>query len=505
MSTAERLGLSAALALGVLVRLLPVLGAAGPVGDGGLFHAMVYDIRAAGLAVPSTTSYNDLEIPFVYPPLGLLAAAVVGEVTGASTLDLLRWLPFLLSIAVLAAFAWVAWRVLPPVAAVGASFAFGLMPHAYDWVIAGGGLTRGLGLLFALLAMGVASRPGGWRPAPIVAGVLLGAALLSHPQAAIAGVIGCAVLSWPGSWRPWVLDAAIAAAVAVLVSLPWLVAVVGSHGIAALTSPANRFEPLIGLIRMANLRFSGAPFMDVAVVAGVVGVLVALVRGPRRVPLFLALVYLAGAGGGEFLAATPWALAAGIGIAALARILLPADSPRRSRRYAAAGIAGAAVFLALVGSLGSVAEGSSKLHALSTGHLEAMDWLAENTDPDAAVLVPTAAVWGDDEVSEWLPALGRRHSIGTVQGSEWLGAQRFEERLAVHEALRDCAGSTAACYAEIDPRAVLFIPKGQLGGPFSPGDCCPALRATVEGAGYRILYDGPGATIAEPGGAQEGG
>lgn len=504
MSTAERFGLFVAMALGVLVRLLPILGAAGPVGDGGLIHAMIEDLRASGLAIPAVTSYNDLDIPFVYPPAAMLGAAAIGEATGASTFELLRWVPLLLSIAGLAAFAWLAWRILPPIAAIGATFAFALMPHAYDWVIAGGGVTRGSGLLFALLAMAVASRPGTWRWAPVAAGLLLGAALLSHPQAAIAGVIGCAVLSWHGDVRPWARNAAIAGAVAVAISLPWLIGVIATNGIGSLTSPANRFEPLVGLIRMTNLRFSGAPFMDVAAVVGVVGVLVAVVRGPRRVPLFLLLIYLAGAGGGDFLAATPWALAAGTGIAALVEVATPRHSSGRVRRYAAAAIGAVAIFLALVGSLASGAEGSSKLHALSADHHRAMAWLADNTDADAAVLVPTAGVWGDDEVSEWLPALGHRHSIGTVQGSEWLGAEAFEARLAVHQRIRDCAGSTIACYTEIDPSATVFIPKGQLGGPFSPGDCCPALRESLASAAYQVLYDGPGATIAAPDGAQEG-
>jgi hypothetical protein len=74
VSTAERLGLGVALAMGVLVRMLPVLGAAGPLGDGGLIHAMVEDLRASGLAVPPTTTYNELDIPFVYTPAALLAA-----------------------------------------------------------------------------------------------------------------------------------------------------------------------------------------------------------------------------------------------------------------------------------------------------------------------------------------------------------------------------------------------------------------------------------------------
>jgi hypothetical protein len=127
-----------------------------------------------------------------------------------------------------------------------------------------------------------------------------------------------------------------------------------------------------------------------------------------------------------------------------------------------------------------------------------MAWLADNVDGGARVLVPVAGVWGDDEMSEWLPALAGRRSIGTVQGSEWLGAEGFEAQLAVHNAIRDCTGSTVGCYADVDRTALLFIPKGPLAGPFSPGDCCPALRESVDGNGYEVIYDGPGATIARP-------
>ena len=281
------------------------------------------------------------------------------------------------------------------------------------------------------------------------------------------------------------------------IALPWLVGVVATHGIDALLTPSNRFEPLTGLIRLGNLRFSGAPFMDVFAVAGAVGVLVATLRGPRRVPLLLLLTYLAGAGGGEFLAAVPWALACGIGLEAIVRVAEPSvRAPARRALVAAA--AAVVLFLALIGSLGSVADGSSKLHSLNADHLDAMAWLAANTEEEANVLVPVAGVWGDDEMSEWLPALAQRQSIGTVQGSEWLGVETFEAQLATHNAIRDCSGSTVACYASVDPTALLFIPKGQLAGPFSPGDCCPALRETVEAEGYRVIYDGPGATIAEP-------
>lgn len=498
VSRAERFALGIGLALGVLVRIIPVMGAAGAVGDGGLFHAMIEDVRGAGLTIPAVTSYNDLDIPFVYPPLAIFAAALVGEATGASTLTLVSVLPLVISISTLIAFAWLAWRVLPPVAATAATFAYALMPHAYDWVIAGGGLTRGAGLLAAVVAMALAAerRPAPLRT-PLLAGIALGLAFLSHPQAAIFGVIGCLVLSWSGPIASWARNAAIAGAAAVVVVLPWLIGVVSTHGIEALTNAAYRFEPVVGLIRMVNLRFSGAPFMDVFAVVGAAGLLVAALRGPRRIPLLLLLTYIAGSGGGDFLAAVSWALACGIGAAALIRVAMPEESAR-TRRLLVSGAAAVVLFLALIASLGSAADGSSKLHALTRPQLDAMAWLAEHADPGASVLVPTAGVWGDDEVSEWLPALALRHSVGTVQGSEWLGVDGFTGQLATHDAIRDCAGATVACYADVAPEALIFIPKGQLGGPFSPGDCCPALRETLAGHGYEVVYDRAGATIAAP-------
>ena len=127
-----------------------------------------------------------------------------------------------------------------------------------------------------------------------------------------------------------------------------------------------------------------------------------------------------------------------------------------------------------------------------------MGWIADNLPTDARVIVPTDEVWGFDDIGEWLPALAERQAIGTVQGSEWLGPAGFDAQLSTHSAIRDCAGSTAACYASIDTGAVIFVPKGQLNGIFSPQDCCPALRSTLTDAGYEVVYDGAGATIAVP-------
>jgi hypothetical protein len=501
-STTERLGVGLALAVGVVVRVAPIAGATNVVGDGGLILSMVDDLRASGLALPATTTYNGLEIPFMYPPLGLLAAAAMGEALGVSTIDLLRWLPLAFSVGCLAAFAWVAWRALPPLASVGATLAYALMPSAYGWLVAGGGLTRALGLLLALLAAGlVANRAGDpLRRTAILAGALLGLSALTHPQAAIFGVLACAVLSWRRPIGTWLLRLVIAVTSALILMLPWIVWVLGTQGFDSLLSSGHRLDPLVGVIRMLNLRFSAAPFMDVVGVAGVVGLLVSVARREFRLPILLVATYLAGSGGGEFLAAVPWALLAGSGVASLVgvgRAAMAGAHPGTARRLVIA-MGSLALFLALIGSFGSNADRSSKLHPLAADQIAAMQWLAEHTPESSSVIVPTDEVWGYDEMSEWLPALARRHSIGTVQGSEWLGKAGFEAQLDSHHAILRCVGSTAGCYRSIDPDAVVFVPKGQLAGPFSPGDCCPALRESLAGNGYRIIYDGPGATIAQP-------
>jgi hypothetical protein len=503
VSSAERFALGVALGIGVLVRVAPVVGAGSVVGDGGFLMAMIEDIRAAGLSLPTSTSYNDLGIPFVYPPGALFGAAVIGEGFAIPTIELLRWGPLLVSIGCLGAFAWLALRTLNPAAAAGATLAYGLMPSAYGWLVAGGGLTRGAGLAFALLAAGlVPAMPGRaptWRAAA-GAGVLLGLSALSHPQSAIFGVLACAVLSWQPPARDWLTRVAVAASAAVVVVLPWLIWVVASGNPDALIGAAGRLEPVIGLIRLVNLRFSAAPFMDVVAIAALAGLVTSLARRRFRIPILLVLVYVVGAGGGEFLAAPIWALLAGTGILSLAFLARRAlsDASEPVSRALIAATAAVALFLALIGSLGSSTDGSSKLHPLEPERIASMAWLRDNLPPGAVVLVPSDEVWGFDDIGEWLPAIAERHSVGTVQGSEWLGADAFEGQVRRHVQIRSCAGSTAECYAALDPAAVIYVPKGQLNGLFSPGDCCPALRSTLEDSGYSIVYDGPGATIALP-------
>jgi hypothetical protein len=79
---------------------------------------------------------------------------------------------------------------------------------------------------------------------------------------------------------------------------------------------------------------------------------------------------------------------------------------------------------------------------LNESNILAMEWLRDNTDETDSILVfpPSEAnrYWWNDFISEWLPALSERESLTTVQGYEWIPSI-FEERVKSYTELRNCS------------------------------------------------------------------
>ena len=174
--------LAAVVALGAAVRLPALLQSTFPLGDGGLFAAMVDDLRAAHYALPMETSYNGGGIPYVYPPLAFYLAAAVVDLTHVTTLSVLRWVPFIANLLTALAVAWLGLRLTRSRAVAGwAATLFVLLPDSFAWLIMGAGLTRSLGLLLTVSALalfvGVLRGPGAWRV--LAAGMVAGATPLA--------------------------------------------------------------------------------------------------------------------------------------------------------------------------------------------------------------------------------------------------------------------------------------------------------------------------------------
>ena len=88
VANAPLVAVAVAFVTGTAIRAYYVLRESFPVNDGGMFYAMARDIQSAGYLLPRYTDYNGGEIPFVYPPLTLYAAALGDALTPASLLDM---------------------------------------------------------------------------------------------------------------------------------------------------------------------------------------------------------------------------------------------------------------------------------------------------------------------------------------------------------------------------------------------------------------------------------
>src|SRR6266542_303859 len=148
-----------ALFLGTFIRFNVTLLANFPINDGGMFAVMVDDLKTSHYLLPAFTTYNHLNIPFAYPPLGFYLGRIASDLFGWSASQTLRWVPAFFASLSVPAFYWLARRLLKNkyYAALSTLF-FALMPRAFSWYVVGGGLTRSPGQLFMLLTLATVVR-----------------------------------------------------------------------------------------------------------------------------------------------------------------------------------------------------------------------------------------------------------------------------------------------------------------------------------------------------------
>lgn len=475
--------------LGLAIRLTYTLDSDFPLHDGGLFAFMAIELRENGFAIPATTAYNDLDIPFVYPPLGLYLVAALSLLPGVEISSIMRWMPLLFSGATIFAFAYLAKVLLPPFPAIAATFAFAVVPAGFVWLIMGGGVTRGPGMVFAILALAILARflrePTRER---LIAGVAFGGlTLLAHPAAGFFAVLGALVLF--GHARP----AAPAARGTVLmmagwvaVAAPWWIAMLARHGVApflaSLGSGSSQVDELFALIGWSA---SGEPLFPIVASLGLVGVLTSLAR--RQ---FAFVVWLAAASFAPIAfigSAIPLALLAGIGLDQARRAEI---GSRAARRIAV----GALSYAAAASALASHGE----LVGLSPDERAAMSWVSEETPESARFLVVSGQPWGFDRTAEWFPTLAARPSVATPQGTEWLPGG-LAHRSGLAGRARFCSGRESSCVEGL--RSDVFFDYVYLPGQrarFDPRPvlCCPVLAESLRrDTRYELVYEAPGALV----------
>jgi hypothetical protein len=371
--------------IGGLVRFASVIGASFPVGDGGLFATMIEDLRAAGFALPTFTTYNGGDIPFAYPPLGLY----LGAILPFDPLTTLQWIPAVLATAAIVPLYFAAERAHSTVAGLAAAAFYALAPFGWFWLVQGGGLTRALAMLLALTALALAL-----RGRAVLTGVAGGLAALTHPETAIfAAVAVLAVFAFARAWR----SVLIAGGVSVVVVLPWLALVASRHGLDPFVAAAGAraVNPLFAVLAIS----SGRPgILDLSAAIGLIGLAIS----------GIGWLYAAAAG-------TIILLTTSIATH-LAPLMAIGVGGSIGARRAPTTIAAATAALLVLGA--GVTFGNPE--PLGADDRAAMEWVRAETAPDARFVILSDEIWSRSDEAEWFPYLTDRVSVVTMQGREWL-------------------------------------------------------------------------------------
>ena len=448
-----------AVLFGGMVRFAPAVLGQFPINDGGMFYTMIGDLRANGFALPAETSYNYLGIPYAYPPLSLYAGALLSAL-GIPTMEVIRWLPALVSTLSILAFYWMATQMLGAgsIAALS-TLAYALMPRSFSWYVMGGGLSRGLGMLFLLLTCGAVwimfSRPG--LRVTLLAAVCGAGAVLSHPETALHTVAAC-LLIWlfRGRTASSVRSALIVAAGALVLTSPWWVTVLIHNGFGTVVSAlsAGGHSPYFWTSWL-TMDFSEERYVTWLTVLGLLGFVIQSIKRQWFLPVWLLLPFAVEPRSAPAIAALPLAVLAGSG---LADFVIPGVSSLVSgaktaeadwthlfmRSRAVKVVTSYIVLAALVGAFSY--DLALARYIVPVASRRAMQWVRENTPAGARFLVLTShSDPFSDPSAEWFPALAERTSSNTIQGQEWTLGQNFMPFLTALQDLPMCLTADPAC------------------------------------------------------------
>jgi hypothetical protein len=440
---AARLLLGAALIIGLTLRLAPILITDFPLRDGGLFVTMARDLQASGFVPPLFSSFNAGNIPFAYPPLGILALAAVP----VDPIETARWLPLAWSmLAVLGA--WLLGREMSDeLTGAVAALLFALMP--VTWAIEGGGVARAPGLALLLLAV--------WRVAvllrnrsaydAVLAGLLAGLALLSHPQVGPTGLASALLLlGFRPSWRGGLLLVG-AGVVALLAAAPWLVAVLYHYGPQPLLTAMGAHDTAPALARLLVFGPTWLGAFDFVVPFAVLGAALALHRRQWFPLAWLVLLLIVPGGEGRY-AALAWAMLAAIGMVTAFEGVRAAGAQR-----AAIGIGLAFAFvIALVA-------GYRRFDAIPAGTRAAIMAAGDSVPPGTRFAVQSLDPSDSQPLLDWFPTLSGRISLGTYQGLEFTTPERWQYAVDIDSAVQ---------HGEVPTQADYVFREATNGGGFYP-------------------------------------
>lgn len=445
-----------AVLFGTWLRLFPIWLAGFPLNDGGMFYVMIQDLLSNQYSIPIYTTYNNLNIPFTYPPLGFYLGAMLTDILNLDTpLLIIQWLPGILnSICILAFYLFAKEITQNKLQSAIATLVFSLTPHMTSWFSMGGGLTRSLGAIFMLMALTFIYKVFVNESKKDIWGAILfsGLTTLSHTESPLYTVI-IAIYIWimkSRSFRGMSHGLLIASGTFLLIS-SWLISVINSHGISPFTSASQTgLHSFSSFFRILNIDFvTEEIYLDLFGVAGVLGIALLVSRKNFFIPGMFLVTFLFLPRSAHTLGNIPLAIASGF---LITEILVPSIHTPRIAVDEKSKISQYKPLLFLL-VLTPFILGNSLYYSilLSNKHVSeesrnAMQWIKETTPTQSVFLVISGEINGFcDSTSEWFPALTNRKSLATLQGNEWLLGNLFGEFISSIQNFQACKHKGIEC------------------------------------------------------------
>ncbi|MFN8382151.1 MAG: glycosyltransferase family 39 protein [Anaerolineales bacterium] len=448
--------LFSAIIFGTWLRIMPVWMAGFPINDGGMFYTMIQDLQANHYTLPLLTTYNQLSIPYVYPPLGFyIGAAITNLLKLSSPLSVVQWLPGILNAFCIPAFYMLAKEISAnKLQSAVSTLVFAFIPHLTAWFSMGGGLTRSLGAFFMLLAITNIHRVFANNSNKDIWGAIIFSSLgaLSHTEAPIY-TIAIAVYVWAmKSHSIEGIKKGLLISMGVLIcTSPWLIWINNNHGLAPLISAGQTsFRSIWSILKLLNIDLlTEEPYLDILGAIGILGMAFLVTRKNFFLPGMIVVIFLSHPRSAHTIGNIPLAMAAGYFVT---DVLLPSITSsqvnpanrNKIKQYTLPIFF--AILIPYVISNSLYYEITLSQKHVSESDKNAMAWVEENTAKESKFLVITGETNGlCDSTSEWFPALAKRQSLGTLQGNEWLKGKEFTQFAGNIQTVQACSGVGFDC------------------------------------------------------------
>jgi len=447
-----------------------------PLNDGGMFYQMIMELIEGNFRIPTFTNYNNLSIPFAYPPLSLLLSGLIYKFLGVELSKVLIYFPLTINLIAIPIIFLLAKEILSDdwKALIATAF-WSLSMPSYEWTLMGGGVTRSLALTSSFICLFYFLKYLRTdKSAYLLFSVIFcGITGLSHLEGFWVLSLTLLIFAYYFRTKPiqlYVIPAILYIFGTLVVLSPYLIPILKNHGFIVFLDAfrTGGYSIPISVFRLITFDFTREQYLTIVALLAIIGVTDQIIKKRFYLILWITLIILLDIRSADRNILFPLSILGSIGlidviILSLGKIngrtiiyrkVAPMIDNGGSSRAIARIISYLVIIHILILGIIQINLDRENLHKISKSELIAFTWVKENIIPNSVFLItPFEYGWQRDSVSEWFPVMTGQRSLLTVQGTEWLprnahkiAEENYNNLLNCIEQNENCFGGSQSTY-----------------------------------------------------------